>query len=114
MTIGPFTVEYAAKYPHDLARYKELLAQIDQLAEVQATMQSPGWKVIAKWAKGNCKKMNDNVAALCDNMHKNKNEILALRRRRNGLTDWMLLFNKVALLPKMQQELQDIEDRLEK
>ncbi len=114
MQVGPFTVEYAAKYPHDLERYKRLLAEIDKLATVQATMQSPGWKIVAEWAQKNCRKMNDQTAALCDNQHKNKHEIDDLRRRRNGLTDWMLLFNAVTSLSKMQQELQDIEDRLGK
>lgn len=111
--IGSVTVEYKAKYESDLPRHDELLAEIAVLGEVQTTMGSKGWKIVEQWAKAHIKSWNREIVDMCGDLETNKNRIRKLKRRRDGLEDWMMSFNGVASLPEMQQELQGIEKRLE-
>jgi len=113
MKIGPIKVEYTPKYAGDKKRCEELLAEITKLVEVQRTIASPGWKITADWARSQVKRWDMQLADMTGDLESNDRRIKVLKRRRDGLHDWMMLFNAVSSLPNMQQELQEIEERQE-
>jgi len=113
MKIGPVKVEYSPRYEGDKRRQKELVAEIAKLSGVQQTISTPGWGAMAEWSKVKLLRWDRQLADMTGNLDENETKIKVLKQRRDGLYEWMMTFNAVASLPKLQQELQDIEDRQE-
>lgn len=111
--IGNLTIEHRSEVAEDAARREQLMRELSNLTELHQILQSGAWKVVSRWIVEKISDWNFEIAQKTRNLDKNREEILALRKRADGLDEIFRMFESVRTdLPDKQRELQEIDQRL--
>lgn len=113
LRVGGLTIEYRSEVAEDAARREQLARELSDLTELHQILQTGAWKVVSRWIVEKISDWNFEIAQKTRNLDKNREEILALRKRADGLDEIFRMFESVRTdLPDKQRELQEIDQRL--
>ena len=86
-----------------------LSKEVNELSEVSATMHTPGWKNICRWAADTVSDYDRQIVSLSSDVDKNKKQIEVRKNLRDMLDSFMRgVNNSVATLPQKQHELEQL------